>query len=35
MLPQHPDLIEKQRRIFSDAIRPYAAGSAAAGLVAA
>lgn len=22
--PQHPDLIEKQRRVFSDAIRKYA-----------
>lgn len=28
-LAQHPDLIEKQRRIFSEAIRRYAEPAAA------
>ena len=34
-LPQHPDLIEKQRRLFSDAIKTYADPAAAAAVTAA
>ena len=32
---QHPDLIEKQRRVFSEAIKVYAAAAPAPAAVAA